>query len=372
MPEVIYGVDQSRSFFEQQVPGHNRWHPDIPPVASVRPGAEFRLECREWFDGTIHHDDSADEVRSVDLSIVHALSGPVAVDGTAPGDLLMVDILDMGPVPQQQGPVAGQGWGYTGIFARENGGGFLTDLFPAGYKAVRDFHGREATSPHLPGVRFSGLPHNALLGSLKGDEAAAAAREAARTVPPRENGGNQDIKNLSIGSRVFMPVFTDGGLLSVGDLHFSQGDGEITFCGAIEMGGYVDLHVDLIKDGMTKYGITANPFFMPGRHEPAYDEYLTFVGLSVDSDGQQHYLDSQLAYRQACLNAITYLTKFGYSREQAYRAPGCRPRALRQVAAPRVTGPGRLGGPVGPCLDRVVVSAQGCRSSSISSRSGIP
>jgi formamidase len=366
MPEIIYGVDQSKSFFEQEVPGHNRWHPDIPPVAAVQPDSEFRLECREWFDGTIHHDDSADDVRNVDLSIVHALSGPVAVDGAAPGDLLVVDILDMGPVPQQQGPVAGQGWGYTGIFAKENGGGFLTDLFPAGYKAVWDFHGREATSRHLPGVRLSGIPHtgiigtapsrqlleqwnrreralintapdavpplalppnpqNALLGSLKGDAAATAAREAARTVPPRENGGNQDIKNLSIGSRIFLPVFTEGGLLSVGDLHFSQGDGEITFCGAIEMGGYVDLHVDLIKDGMAKYGVTTNPFFMPGRHEPAYDEYLTFVGLSVDADGQQHYLDSQLAYRQACLNAIAYLTKFGYSREQAYLILGAAP-----------------------------------------------
>jgi formamidase len=87
----------------------------------------------------------------------------------------------------------------------------------------------------------------------------------------------------------------------------------------------VDLHVDLIKDGMTTYGTTANPFFMPGRHEPAYDEYLTFVGLPVDADGQQHYLDSQLAYRQACLNAISYLTKFGYSREQAYLILGAAP-----------------------------------------------
>jgi formamidase len=177
----------------------------------------------------------------------------------------------------------------------------------------------------VPPLALPPNPQNALLGSLKGDEAAAAAREAARTVPPRENGGNQDIKNLSIGSRIFMPVFAEGGLLSVGDLHFSQGDGEITFCGAIEMGGYVDLHVDLIKDGMAKYGVITNPVFMPGRHEPTYDEYLTFVGLSVDSDGQQHYLDSQLAYRQACLNAISYLTKFGYSREQAYLILGAAP-----------------------------------------------
>jgi formamidase len=366
MPEVLFTVDQSRSFYDQQVPPHNRWHPDVPPVASVKPGSEFRLECREWFDGRVHNDDSANDIRDLDLSIVHPLSGPIAVEGAQPGDLLVVDILDLGPVPQETGPVAGQGWGYTGIFAKANGGGFLTDHFPDAYKAVWDFHGQVATSRHLPGVRFTGITHpgligtapshdllgrwnareaeliatdpdrvpplaqppnpdGAILGGLEGPDFDRAAAEAARTVPPRENGGNQDIKNLSRGSRIFMPVYVDGGKLSVGDLHFSQGDGEITFCGAIEMGGYVDLHVDLIKGGMEAYGVTTNPVFLPGNVEPRYSEFLTFVGLSVDEDGRQHYLDSQLAYRRACLNAIAYLEKFGYSPEQAYLLLGAAP-----------------------------------------------
>lgn len=366
MPEVLFAVDQSRSFYDQDVKPHNRWHPDVPPVASVRPGAEFRLECREWFDGTIGNNDSAQDVHDVDISMVHPLSGPIAVEGAAPGDLLVVDILDLGPVPQQQGPVAGQGWGYTGIFAKVNGGGFLTDEFPDAYKAVWDFQGQHATSRHLPGVRFTGIthpgivgtapsaellrrwneregaliatdpdrvpplalppePHNALLGSLDASSAEAAVREAARTAPPRENGGNQDIKNLSRGSRIFLPVFVDGAKLSVGDLHFSQGDGEITFCGAIEMGGFIDLHVELIKDGMQTYGVTENPVFMPGNVEPRYSEFLTFVGISVDAQGTQRYLDSQLAYKRACLNAIEYLTRFGYSPEQAYLLLGAAP-----------------------------------------------
>lgn len=365
MPEVLFAVDQSRSFFEQDVLGHNRFHPDIPAVATVRPDSEFRLECREWFDGTVGNNDSADDVRSVDLSIVHGLSGPIAVEGAEPGDLLIVDVLDLGPVPQAYGPVAGQGWGYTGIFARDNGGGFLTDHFPAGYKAVWDFHGMSATSRHLPGVRFTGLAHpgilatapsadlltswnsreqalidtapdavpplalppnaqHALVGGLTGSDAERAAREGARTVPPRENGGNQDIKNLSRGSRAYFPVFVRGGNLSAGDLHFSQGDGEITFCGAIEMGGYLDLHVDLIKGGMAEYGISS-PVFMPGNLQPQHTEFLTFVGLSVGEDGTQHHLDSQLAYRNACLHAIEYLTKFGYSGEQAYLLLGAVP-----------------------------------------------
>ena len=94
-------------------------------------------------------------------------------------------------------------------------------------------------------------------------------REAARTAPPRENGGNQDIKNLTAGSRVFYPVFVPGAKLSFGDLHFSQGDGEITFCGAIEMGGFMDLHVDLIKGGMAMYGVRENAIFMPGLRRSA-------------------------------------------------------------------------------------------------------
>lgn len=67
------------------------------------------------------------------------------------------------------------------------------------------------------------------------------AREAARTIPGRENGGNCDIKNLSRGSKIYLPVFVEGANLSTGDMHFSQGDGEVAFCGAIEMSGFLEL-----------------------------------------------------------------------------------------------------------------------------------
>jgi formamidase len=103
----------------------------------------------------------------------------------------------------------------------------------------------------------------------------------------------------------------------MGDIHWSQGDGEISFCGAIEMSGYLDLQVDLIKGGVSKYGMI-NPIFKPGPVEPRYSEYLVFEGISVDEQGKQHYLDPHIAYRRACLNAIEYLKKFGYSGEQAY------------------------------------------------------
>jgi formamidase len=81
MPEVVFSVDQSKSMSDQAVPGHNRWHPDIPPAASVAPGSEFRVECREWTDAQLGNNDSANDVRDVNLSVCHMLSGPIEIQG---------------------------------------------------------------------------------------------------------------------------------------------------------------------------------------------------------------------------------------------------------------------------------------------------
>ena len=183
-----------------------------------------------------------------------------------------------------------------------------------------------ATDPdRVPPLALPPERDGALLGAVPESEFTRVAGEAARTAPPRENGGNQDIKNLTRGTRVFYPVFVEGANLSVGDLHFSQGDGEITFCGAIEMGGFIDLRCDLIPGGMDTYGVTENAIFIPGNTDPQYSEWIAFSGTSVTLDGEQRYLDSQLAYQRACLHAIEYLTNFGYSPEQAYLLLGAAP-----------------------------------------------
>ncbi|WP_100402589.1 formamidase [Bacillus sp. FJAT-42315] len=353
MPKTMFQLDLSKPMEEQAHPGHNRWHPDIPAAFSVEPGTAFRMDCKDWTDGQISNNDDPSDIRDVNLSRVHVLSGPVYVNGVEPGDLLVVDILDIGAFQ-------GEEWGFNGIFSKENGGSFLTDYYPEAAKSIWDFEGIYTTSRHVPGVKFAGIihpgligvapsmellnkwnerekelletepdrvptlanlpnPERAVLGTLKGAEFDRVAKEGARTVPPRENGGNCDIKNLSKGSRIFFPVFVDGAKLSVGDLHFSQGDGEITFCGGIEMAGWIDLKVDVIKGGMEKYNITENPVFKPGPVEPNYNDFLVFEGISVDEkNGKQHYLDATLAYRRACLNAIEYMKTLGYTGEQAY------------------------------------------------------
>jgi formamidase len=162
------------------------------------------------------------------------------------------------------------------------------------------------------------------MGRMTGEAASSAAAEAARTVPPREHGGNCDIKNLTRGSKVYFPVYVNGGGLSMGDIHFSQGDGEITFCGAIEMAGFLDIRVNLIKDGVAKYGVV-NPIFELSPLEPNYKRQLVFEGISVDESGKQHYLDPHVSYRMACLNAIEYMKKFGFTGAQAYAILGTAP-----------------------------------------------
>jgi formamidase len=358
MLETLIHIDPKMAPASQGGLLHNRWHPDIPMVATVKPGASFRVECADWTGGQIFDDDSANDVRDVDLTKVHYLSGPIGVEGAEPGDLLVVNILDIGTLPSSD-------WGFTGIFAKSNGGGFLTEQFPDARKACWQFEGIFAKSRHIPGCRFAGIMHpgligclpsadllktwnqreaalvatdpnrvpplaalpyadTALMGKLTGAAAAEAAKYGARTVPPREHGGNCDIKNLSRVSPVYFPVYVKGGGLSMGDLHFSQGDGEITFCGAIEMAGWIEINVDIIKGGMQKYAVT-NPIFRPSPLEPRYNDYLIFEGISVDESGKQHYLDAHVAYRRACLNAIQYLKQFGYTGEQAYAILGTAP-----------------------------------------------
>lgn len=364
MPEVHFEVDTDES--PDQQPGENpfnRWHPELEPAVSVDPGETTRLECMEWTGGQIGDNDNANDIRDVDLNQVHYLSGPVEVDGAEPGDLLKVTLLDIGPLNGRKE------WGFNGFFSQQNGGGFLTDHFPDAAKSIWDIDGTYVSSRHVPDVHYEGKIHPGLIGTAPsedllerwttreqelidqheedpesihnhptgeeeppvaspptadGAQAGAASGDAverietegARTVPPREHGGNCDIKDLSLGSTIYFPVFVDGAQFGIGDIHASQGDGEITFCGAIEMAGFVDIKFELVKNGMEKHGVS-HPIFEPGHRGPDFSDYIVFEGYSVDDDGEQHYMNAHVAYKQACLEAIEYLSKFGYSREQA-------------------------------------------------------
>jgi acetamidase/formamidase len=229
-------------------------------------------------------------------------------------------------------------------------------------KAIWDFEGINCSSRHIPGVKFAGLIHPGILGCAPSPEILATwneregglikacahmdrdvamppepknvhagtadsstkekvGQEGARTVPGRpEHGGNCDIKNLSRGSKVYLPVHVKGAKFSVGDLHFSQGDGEISFCGAIEMAGVITINFSVMKGGMEQLAMKS-PIYVPGPVEPQFGpgRYIYFEGFSVDEHGKQHYLDATVAYRQTCLRVIEYLRRYGQLIQESIR-----------------------------------------------------
>jgi len=340
---------------------HNRWHPDIPFCGTIKNNETVKIECVDWTGGQIRNTDDADDIKNVDLTRVHYLTGPFEIEDAEPGDVLIVDIQDVQPMEDHL-------WGFTGIFDKDNGGGFLDEIYPKAAKAIWDFEGIFCSSRHIPGVRFAGLIHPGILGCAPSPEVLAewnrregeliescshmarvvalppnpesvhvgsggadikekVGKEGARTIPGRpEHGGNCDIKSLSRGSKVFLPVLVKGAKFSVGDLHFSQGDGEISFCGAIEMPGTITIKFSVMKKGMESLAMKS-PIYVPGPVEPQFGpgRYIYFEGFSVDEHGKQHYMDATVAYRQTSLRCIEYLRRYGYSDYQIYLLLSCAP-----------------------------------------------
>ena len=332
-------IDFSRPLSAEPATGHNRWHPDIPPAARCEPGDEVVLETRDALDGQVTIDSTVDDVAKVDLGVVHPLTGPVYVEGAEPGDVLVTEILEVAPPP----------FGFT---VQIPGFGFLRDDFPEPYIAKWEIADGWATSDDLPGVRVPGAPFMGTIGvapsrdlmaritAREGDLAqrggfalppdpagavptdAAIAGEALRTIPPRENGGNVDIKQLSAGTRLLMPVWTPGALFSAGDAHFAQGDCET--CGtAVEMASTLRVRFSLRKGEAAERDIRdvrfeRDDYYLPPEYAVPRRFFAT-TGTSIGRDGVNQSEDLTLAARNALLNMIDHLShEYGYSRPAAY------------------------------------------------------
>ena len=144
-------VDYAKALAEEPETGHNRWHPDIPPVVVCDPGDEVVLQTRDALDGQIGPDATAETVGAVNLNVVHPLTGPVYVNGAERGDLLEVEILEVEP----------DRYGFT---IQVPGFGFLRDEFPDPYIANWAIADGWATSEDLPGVRIPGHPFMGTIG----------------------------------------------------------------------------------------------------------------------------------------------------------------------------------------------------------------
>ncbi len=326
-------IDRSKHLWEEPEKGHNRWHPNIEPVVEADEGEEVVLETRDASDNNVVY--GSEEVLAGHHP-VHPLTGPVYVKGAEPGDLLEIEYLDIVP----------EAWGHT-RFAP--GVGYLSDLFPETYMVQWDIKDGWATSPKLPGVRipdgsFMGTAGvapslamlaewtrretdlnarggRAMLPEPEGAVPVSIGKDGARTMPPRENGGNADVKQLTKGSKLFVPVNVPGALYSAGDGHFAQGDGEACIT-AIEMGATCAVRFKVHKGEAARHNIKWPRFAHPGYFLPpewaAPRNFIATMGMPVRADGTQEMGDLNLATRNALINMIDLLQERGWSRPQAY------------------------------------------------------
>src|SRR5256884_1173459 len=238
----------------------------------------------------------------MEAGAIHPLTGPVFVKGARPGDVLEVEFLDILPQPHA----------FTAIIP---GLGFLRDVFTTPFLVHWQIRDGWATAPKLPRVRIPGAPFMGVSGvapshaqvrawsareqELLGrggfvfppDAAGAvpsrgpAATQGLRTLPPRENGGNFDVKQLTKGAKLFLPVFTEGGLFSTGDGHFAQGDGEVCVT-AVEMGATAVVRFKIHKGLATRRKFTSPAFsratYFADPRFAAPERFLGVMGMPIN------------------------------------------------------------------------------------------
>ena len=335
----------------------NRLHPDIPAAATAKPGQLIVLGTRNASDFDLDPDSTFEDPRQGGpvASTVHPLTGPVHIEGATAGDILAVTLIDIEPGP----------FGYT-LFT---GTGLLGDIFAGrGFRVLWRLDREWATSEQMPGIRIpngsfpgvvtvlpgpkqlraaldreaalvaaggSGMalePVNAAPAGLCGPEG-SKKEECLRTIPPREHGGNMDIRYLQAGTTVYLPCYVDGCGLAVGDVHYAQGDGEVSGT-AIEMDSIVTLKAEIAGRGELPRG----PHFEGPAELLGFrsERFYATTGLPLKEAGSMpphlRYLDSPraaglenlsndlgLAARNALLEMIRYLVEEqGLTEEQAY------------------------------------------------------
>lgn len=265
----------------------NRWNRDYPHRITVAPGDTLRIEMRDSSDGQVHPEMTSAEFAAIDKSRIHALTGPIGIDGSEPGDQLVLDLLDY----------EHEGWAWSGL---AEGLGLLPDDFPEPFLHVWKLEGDRTRS--MPGLTIPLRPFCGILGVQP------AELGEFRTRPPGPFGGNLDVRHLVAGSRLHLPVLTPGAGLCAGDAHAAQGDGEVCVNG-MEAPMTVRLRVDLIKNKPLPgpYVRCAGPLDPPEFDEAGYHVF-------VESDPEPRE-----ASRRVVRRAIDHLAgRAGLTPEQAY------------------------------------------------------
>ena len=206
---------------------HYAWDNSIAPVTELAPGERIELDLLNSSGGQLGPDSGVEAVAALDFSRVNPVTGPIRITGAVPGDAVSVRVLELDV----------DTWGWTGNIP---GFGLLTADFPDPYLAVSTVDSAAVTLPFGPV-----LPAVPMIGTLG---VTLPSPGAHSLVPPSRFGGNLDIRQLTAGATVVLPVGVEGALLSVGDAHAAMGDGEV--CGTgIEVSARAVLSVELISGG---------------------------------------------------------------------------------------------------------------------------
>src|SRR5580658_10321449 len=191
-------------------PTHSVWDRSLEPRLRIEPGDEVQIECKDASGGQVRPGMTAEEFGAIDRARIHALTGPISIEGAEPGDVLQIDVL----------ATRHFGWGWSSVI---EGLGFLKERFRTPYLFHWQLDG-EFTHSLAPAV----VPVRPFFGVMG---VARAEDGAFRTRPPGPFGGNLDVRELCAGSRLYLPVYNAGALFSCGDGHAAQGDGEVCING---------------------------------------------------------------------------------------------------------------------------------------------
>lgn len=336
----------------------NRYHSDIPMAARAKPGERITMIGRDA--GDLHLDpDEYSEAESSPrdgFGVVHPMVGPVYIEGAEAGDVLAVTIEEIKPGPV--GWTSASSFGFAGdavgsesrfILWRLNDQYAESEAIPGVRIPNASFPGVVATMPgpdqlatildreqrlaDAGGAIFGPDPDLAEPSSLCGKEGSHAG-ECLRTIPPREHGGNMDIRYLGAGVTIYLPCNIDGCGLAIGDFHYAQGDGEVSGT-AIEMDADITVTTRIVRDGpslaqgphfegsASLLSIPSTRFYattgIPLKGEGEIPRDIAYLADSKIADLPNLSKDLSLAATNALVAMIDHIVSaYGYDRTQAY------------------------------------------------------
>ncbi|ABR49072.1 Acetamidase/Formamidase [Alkaliphilus metalliredigens QYMF] len=242
------------------------------PCLRIKSGSNVIFETYDCFENQIQSEDQS--IDSLNWNRINPATGPLYVEGAREGDTLKVRIIDI--------EVSNYG-----IMAAIPGAGLLGD---------------QVLTPEIKRVSIEGemvwfneeisLPLNPMIGVIgvapKGDPIPCGT--------PGAHGGNMDNKKIKKATTLYLPVFVEGGLLAIGDLHAAMGDGEIMVSG-VEVPGRVTVKVEVIKNKQIAHPLLEDEgyFYTIASHE----ELLVAVKLAT-SEMQKHVMEQlKLSFNEA-------------------------------------------------------------------------